>query len=235
MRNNIIRRSMNGDFDRLFDTMRWNSSNFVFQKESLAAHQYMVAYFANALALDLSFGVEARLNVLEYALHHDWDEIFTGDIGHEVKYNQYNGLRIRESLEELIRFSAQKEFLRSEYDSEIVIGRIIADTHEYAPCVKMLVKVCDWLSMLFFCVREVKLGNTYFLSKMMYCIDSCVASVDKFWDQLLIDSGDNADFLTVFAPEEEFKQELIDIINSFSQLNNNALGMPMVEFSTEKQ
>jgi len=229
MKNNIIRRSLNGDFDRLFDTIRWNSSNFVHQKENLATHQYLVTYMANALALDLSFSPEARLQVLDYAMHHDWDEIFTGDVGHEVKYNKHNGVNIREALDALIEHLAHKEFLSSEYDSEITVGRVIAGNHGYAPCVPMLAKVADWLSMLFFCVREVKLGNTYFVTKMHYCIDSTVFAINKFWEQLLIDCEADPDFLTVFAPDEEFKEDLIDIVKTFTSGQN----LPAVQFSAE--
>lgn len=210
--NNVVKKLITGEYNRLFDTIRWNSSNFVFQKESLASHQFTVAVLANALACDLSMDPTVRLQVLEYALHHDWDEIYTGDIGHEVKYNRHNGQTVREVLDSLIQHFAEKEFLSGEEDSQIIIGRVISGTHDYKKSVQYLVKVCDWLSMLFFCIRETKLGNSYFKDTMHYCAESCILSIEKFWNQYLVDCETDADFCTLFVPDEEYKNDLIDFI-----------------------
>jgi len=218
MKNTITRRMLSGDFDRLFDTIRWNSSHFTHQRENLASHQYMVGVLANALATDLSFAPEYRLNVLEYALYHDWDEIFTGDIGHAVKYNTHNGPILRDTIDQLVDFTAKKEFIESATDeSEVLIGRVLNGEHGYAPSIPMLSKVCDWLSMLFFCVRETRLGNTYFQEKLVYCSNSTLGAIDRFWEQFKIDVTENDAFITVFEPDEEIMQELIDIIKEITQ------------------
>lgn len=218
MKNNITRRLLSGDFDSLFDTIRWNGSSFTHQKENLAAHQYTVAVMANALAIDLSLAAEYRLQVLQYALHHDWDEIFTGDIGHTVKYNSHNGLLLRQTIDQLVDFTAQREFISNATDeSEISIGLVLNGEHGYSPSVPMLSKVCDWLSMLFFCARETRLGNTYFQQKMAYCSNSTLASIDRFWEQFKIDVSENDSFITVLEPEEQIVMELIDIVKELTQ------------------
>ena len=218
MKNTITKRMLSGDFDRLFDTLRWNSSHFAHQRENLASHQYMVAVLANALAIDLSFAPEYRLQVLQYAMHHDWDEIFTGDIGHEVKYNKQNGPKIREIIDQLVEFTAKEQFITHATDeSEVSIGLVLSGEHGFEPCVPMLSKVCDWLSMLFFCVRETRLGNKHFEPKLVYCVNSTLAAIDRFWEQLKIDVANNDALITVFEPEETIMQELADIVRETLQ------------------
>lgn len=220
MKNSITKRMISGDFDRLFDTIRWNSSIYAHQRENLASHQYMVGVLANALSIDLSFAPEYRLQVLQYALHHDWDEIFTGDIGHEVKYNKQNGPKIREILDQLIEYTANVQFIENATDeSEVAIGLVLNGGHGYEPCVPMLSKVCDWLSMLFFCVRETRLGNKRFEQKLVYCVNSTLASIDRFWEQFKIDISLNDKLITVLEPEESIIQELIVIVREALQSN----------------
>lgn len=215
MKNNITRRMLSGDFDRLFDTLRWNSSHFAHQRENLASHQYMVGVLANAISIDLSLSAEYRLQVLQYALHHDWDEIFTGDIGHAVKYNSHNGPILRETIDQLVDYTAKREFIDSATDeSEVAIGLVLNGQHGYEPFVPMLSKVCDWLSMFFFCVRETRLGNTMFKEKLVYCANSTLGSIDRFWEQFYIDVRMNEDIITVFEPEEAVMTNLVDIVKT---------------------
>lgn len=209
MKNNVIRGILFGDYNQLFDTIRWNSGNLTIQKENLASHQYVVSVMANCIAIDLNFSPEARLSVLDYAMHHDWDELFTGDIGHNVKYNKINGPELRETLKRFIKIKANAIFIEKATDeSELLIGKIISEEFDCLPSVKLLIKVCDWLSMVFFCKREVQFGNSYFHNTLTYCLSKFDESVDSFWKQIVIDSEDNAEFLSDFAPNEEVFNDL---------------------------
>lgn len=206
----ITKRFLHGEFNQLFDITRW-ASYHTFQKENLATHQFAVAVLANSIAVDLEFTDKARLQVLVYSLHHDWDEIFTGDIGHEVKYNSKHGINLRQTLNDIVDDVAAKHFLEKNTESELEIGNVISGQHEYYPCVQKLSKVCDWLSMLWFCAREIKLGNRYFEERTAYCANSTLKAMDAFWDQLRIDAQEH-DVINALEPDELVLQALHDCV-----------------------
>ena len=66
-------------------------------KENLAEHSYYVSVLADSLAEDFEFRFGLKLDrykVLKYALYHDIEEIFTGDIVSPVKYKS-DELRVK--------------------------------------------------------------------------------------------------------------------------------------------
>lgn len=183
----FVERFMSGEFDRLSDIFRW-SQQFTFQKQNLAAHQYNVAILANAIAVELDFSETAKLQVLQYSLHHDFDEIWTGDIPHELKYNSNNGAKIRDELNSYIFVKASFEFDNEDVSaSEREIGKIINHTDNFPNSIKNLVKVCDWLDMLWFCRREIMLGNSNFVQLHIYCFEILLRSIVLFEDVIEID------------------------------------------------
>lgn len=88
------------------------------------------------------------------------------DLSHEIKYNEYNGYDIRRSLNSFVRYKVSKELneeVKGVVDqitsaSEMMINNIISSTS----IENNFVKVCDWLALIMFIKREMKLGNSNF-------------------------------------------------------------------------
>ena len=121
------------------------------------------------------------LKAIKYAVLHDFDESVLGrDISHVVKYNSYNGKEIREVLNNFVDFELREmklDFINNDIDPEV----------------KTFVKLCDWLSMLTFIIRNKRMGVTDFNNEEKYCLEKTSKSInvvkfmieDKFSDYRL--------------------------------------------------
>lgn len=118
--------------------------------------------------------------VVKYAVLHDFDESVLGrDISHVVKYNSRNGDKIRKVLDDFVDYELSNMNLKfvKENDSEV----------------KMFVKLCDWLALLTFIVRNKRMGCSDFSKEEKYCIENVKKNVEsvrsmiekKFGDYLL--------------------------------------------------
>jgi hypothetical protein len=100
--------------------------------------------------------------------------MFTGDIVHGVKYDSLHGEDLRDLLDKIIKNKANQKF-----DDNVLCERLMKSmmVDEIPVFIKKLVKVCDWLSMLFYLKKELQLGNTALIRHHNYCfkklIDSC--------------------------------------------------------------
>ena len=95
-KNNISIQFLEGFFDRMSDVIRYSGTK-VLNKENLAEHSYYVSVLADGIAEDIEqkFDISIdRYKVLKYALYHDIEEIFTGDLVTPVKYKSQD-LRIK--------------------------------------------------------------------------------------------------------------------------------------------
>lgn len=72
------------DLRRLGTTKRWSVVH-VTREQTVAEHSYMVAMLALRLAEALKLPPETKLKVLTYAMLHDADEAWTGDIASPAK------------------------------------------------------------------------------------------------------------------------------------------------------
>jgi 5'-deoxynucleotidase YfbR-like HD superfamily hydrolase len=78
------------------DVIRYSGTK-VLNKENLAEHSYYVSVLADSIAEDIEYKHEInidRYKVLKYALYHDIEEIFTGDIVTPLKYKSQD-LRVK--------------------------------------------------------------------------------------------------------------------------------------------
>ena len=145
---------------------------FFYPVHITACHQDFIIFLDNTTCCIVN-GFNAPLAIL-----HDFDASVLGrDISHVVKYNSYNGKEIREVLNNFVDFELREmklDFINNDIDLEV----------------KTFVKLCDWLSMLTFIIRNKRMGVTDFNNEEKYCLEKTSESVnvvkfmieDKFSD-----------------------------------------------------
>lgn len=167
----MLKKIFDGAYLKRLDNIKQWQEMDVFKEESVSQHSYKVGIFCRVLLEDI-FGFDNKdakvlafkLDCMDRAVFHDWDEaLILRDMSHETKYNEYNGSRIREVLDDLSKHKAIQEFGEDDGNergnwsasANMVIGNISgcpADT-------KKFVKLCDWLALIFYIKREQALGN----------------------------------------------------------------------------
>jgi 5'-deoxynucleotidase YfbR-like HD superfamily hydrolase len=156
------------DFDQLNNMVRWNGLNRI-KDETVAHHSFFVAMVSRLLAEEIlnEDDINLKLQITTYAIFHDFDEMFTGDIVHGVKYGNAYGEEMRNLLDLIIKDKVNAKF-NKDRESE----KLLSDIMTSVPfLVKKIVKVADWLSMLFYLKKELNLGNTSLLNQQFYCVE----------------------------------------------------------------
>lgn len=152
-------------FDRMSDVIRYSGTK-VLNKENLAEHSYYVSVLADSIAEDIEYKHEInidRYKVLKYALYHDIEEIFTGDIVTPLKYKSQD---LRVKFEEVWNLILREE-LESHFQWNMHIAEMILNTYsEYGEgkdeiLENKIVKFADILQALSYTMSELHLGNTY--------------------------------------------------------------------------
>lgn len=160
---------------RLDNIIQWQERD-VFNKESVSQHSFKVSVFTRVL-LDDIFGdlhdlqIERfKLDCVTHAIFHDWDEaIFLRDVSHSIKYNEFNGKDVRNAIDEYVNHEFSKEFEDLDEQDRVSYETLRKSIVDIDPQVKIVVKVADWLALLFFCRRELALGNENFNATYKYC------------------------------------------------------------------
>lgn len=155
--------------ESLDNICQWEERDSVI-KESVSQHSFKVAAICHYILRNiekflkhenintLSFCV-FKYNCLSYSIMHDFDEAIIGrDISHIVKYNAYNGKIIRDALDE--------------YVEKMTVG--IFDNVYIKPDVnvKTFVKLCDWIALYTFILRNERMGVKTFCSEKKYCYEN---------------------------------------------------------------
>ncbi len=132
------------------------------QQESVSQHSFKVSVFTMSL-LDYLWPSDTqhaevwsfKYQTLKLALMHDFDEaILRRDITHELKYNKYNGSEIRSVLD---RFVDRQ--LTEEFGDESDVVKMFSKEDEFYDVMHAIVKVADWMALLYFLNRELAIGN----------------------------------------------------------------------------
>jgi len=152
-------------FDRLNNLSRWNGIRRI-KEESVAHHSYIVTLFARIIAESVFVSSDDRLMVTTKAIFHDWDEIITGDITHDVKYNDFNGEILRNALDAFAKAAMKEKFNSGTRSEGLITGYSVGNIPKY---IEKIVKVADWLSMAFYLKMEVSLGNQSMDTIFRYC------------------------------------------------------------------
>nr|DAG32777.1 MAG TPA: putative hydrolases of HD superfamily [Caudoviricetes sp.] len=146
------------------------------QQESVSQHSFKVSVFTMSLLeyLWTSDTQHAEVWLFKYqtlklALMHDFDEaILRRDITHELKYNKYNGGEIRNVLD---RFVDRQ--LTEEFGDESDVVKMFSKKDEFYDVMHAIVKVADWMALLYFLNRELAIGNrSWPLNLLPYCKDN---------------------------------------------------------------
>lgn len=164
------------EFDQLNNMVRWNGANRI-KDETVAHHSYIVSWFSRVLAEEIFEDDSIKLKVVSFALFHDFDEMFTGDILNPFKYNEYNGVEVRNSIDEFLKFKIKNKFKTDSKTDKMFVNLLTKDFPDF---VSKLVKICDWISMYFYLKKEFDLGNKSLDKQRDFCIRSIKTSCDDF-------------------------------------------------------
>jgi len=142
---------------------QWEERDSVI-KESVSQHSFKVSAICVFLLENITDFppefYEFKLKCVEYSILHDFDESILGrDISHVVKYNYFNGSDIRESLTEFV-----------EHQLETINLKFLFDKFKDKD-VKTFCKLCDWLGMYTFIIRNEIMGVKVFESEKVYCLN----------------------------------------------------------------
>lgn len=156
-------------------------------KESVSQHSFKVAAFSVTLLEEVYGDNHSQevndlfRKVVTHAIFHDLDEaLVLRDLSHEVKYNSYNGDKIRDALGDYANYAFFKHFFpEKKHGCEISESNLENTLYNAVFCynevVKKFVKLCDWLAMGHYVIRELSVGNTNLVNK----IDNLVLGLDN--------------------------------------------------------
>ena len=192
-------------FDNFSNIKRWNTK-VTSRVENLAEHTHFVSLFSMFLS-DMLQDEKSKLELLQYSILHDADELFTGDIGHELKYNKLNGKAIRDLIDDFVVDYVSQNF--GDKQCSIFTSVLIGQTDFR---VKKIVKLADWLSMVFFLNRQIKISNEL-INEYNYCIDSTINHCEELFDMFL---ADGVGFFKTYPPN--MNHPIVDIMQFINDL-----------------
>lgn len=167
--------------ETLDNIRQWEEKDSIV-KESVSQHSFKVAAIANYfLSILRSYMTDDRMfydfirfsnSALSYAIMHDFDEaIFGRDVSHVVKYNEFNGDDIRAAINSYVDNVSKSDFAHIMIEPEW--------------SVKRFVKMCDWLALITFVMRNQNLGAKSFSNEYVYCYNKIAESVREVEEILL--------------------------------------------------
>lgn len=123
--------------------------------ESVATHSFFVSLHCVKLiekieSLGYSLSCEERYKILSSAILHDVGETITSDVPYDVK--QMNA-SVRDVLETI-----EQEYLSMKFGNSFCV-QTADENDKDLNLVKAILKVADTLSVLQFCLNEMRLGN----------------------------------------------------------------------------
>lgn len=160
------------------------------QQESVSQHSFKVSVFTMSL-LEYLWPSDTqhaevwlfKYQTLKLALMHDFDEaILRRDITHELKYNKYNGGEIRNVLD---RFVDRQ--LTEEFGEESDVVKTLSKEDKYYDVMHAIVKVADWMALLYFLNRELAIGNrSWPLNLLPYCKNNYRKAISTLQDTCVL-------------------------------------------------
>jgi 5'-deoxynucleotidase YfbR-like HD superfamily hydrolase len=164
--NNLINDS---DLSSMDSIKRWTllQTN---KNENLSEHSFWVSFYCLYILENFFYGYDSqfKFEVLTYSLMHDVEEVFSGDIPHQVKNDEVNGSEMRTLL---------SKFCGSRLDDKLKEHDLYSVQHmvqNVTPLIKTIVKLSDWMSFNKFINNEISLGNKSdkLLKTQIYCINN---------------------------------------------------------------
>lgn len=179
MKGNIIYQFLTWDLFTMSDIQRYSWAKVII-KENLAEHSYYVSVLADLITEDLIKRYPQkeinRLNVLRFALYHDYEEVYTWDIVTPVKYKSDE---FRKGLEHLWKILLNEGVKNNFINNEHIWERIRLSNSEYGikkdkDLENRIVKFADLLQSLSYVVKEVNLWNSYMEIKVKRIIKTMI-------------------------------------------------------------
>lgn len=141
--------------------------------QSVATHSYFVTAYTNDLCLLLDVPMKTHLAAMQYAVCHDWDEIFTGDIPGPHKHKLLRLTTMKNAWKSQIAKWTGQTY--SEHDKRSGLG-FLSDRDKQI--VKAIVKVADYLDAACHMGDECQIGNSnceeWFVHQSIACVDAMV-------------------------------------------------------------
>ncbi len=175
------------DFDALNDTVRWNGTTRI-KDESVSHHSFLATMFGRIMLETLIKSIHpnrdlVRLQILTKIIFHDFDEMFSGDINHVVKYNEFNGKNIRKSIDDYCIYRTKQKFSSNSDVDKMFLRYILGDKGE-PEYYHTVLKIADWLACLFYVNKEIKIGNKDLTEKYYYAMEGLKKQAHKLIKEL---------------------------------------------------
>lgn len=212
---------LNDKYSSIDEITRFSSYK-TFKQESVSTHSYWVTLFTSLLLKEMfkkdSMEVlKIKLHATNGAIFHDFVENFTGDISHDVKYNNFNGDDIRPLLSDYEKHVWENRFGDNDEKSKFVRECAMIEDSYLNDLSKKVIKVADWLACIKTEYTEIQMGNKYFdkvielsFRKIMTSIDTLEFSYLQMCDRKGFESTD------VFI---RLRSELTQLNNKYLESN----------------
>lgn len=222
MYSNLLDVIKSEEFNSLDDIQRFNKTKCI-KSESVTAHSNWVTILSIFLVEQLQetglFENENfknnnfDLNKFKYEVVlcsclHDFDESLVGDILFDVKYNSYNGKKIKAAVDDYVEHKLSLIF-----DEDILIENLILKSLSLPKedfILKFIIKMADWFSCIKFELSEIKLGNIKFIPILEKSNDALNLLISNF-TLMLVKSGFS-------KPSDKVHQYLEQYINITSKI-----------------
>ena len=152
----------------------WNGDD-VLNPTSVAEHTHRVTVNTIFLASILQSPSAVKDEMFMYAcvmsaVFHDYTEIFDYDVNHNLKYNDFNGAKIRELIDEYGNDAMLNKcsHMASHFSILLYHYSLKKGSRAGNPVVKALVKVADVMDFLYFLNKQDMLGNKNFKNRHPY-------------------------------------------------------------------
>lgn len=132
------------------------------QNETVAEHSFYVAMIARAICGVLAEkGIKVKTQeVLEKALIHDIEEMFSGDIIQPFKYSDPT---LKGLIDKLNLKSVEKAFEGLPPTLALHLKTLWKDYHAEATLEDKIVRISDRLSLIAYCLEQIRLGNHFMI------------------------------------------------------------------------
>lgn len=146
---------------RLAQVKRYHATP-MFQNETVAEHCFYVALIGRAICGILEEqGLKVQTQtVLEKALIHDIEEMFSGDIIQPFKYSDPS---LKKLIDKLNTKSVDQAFEGLPKKLKLHFKHLWNEYRDEKTLEDKIVKIADKLSLIAFCLEQIKLGNKFML------------------------------------------------------------------------
>jgi 5'-deoxynucleotidase YfbR-like HD superfamily hydrolase len=202
MSNNIISEIFsNPIYDQTNNMVRWNGMHRI-KDETVGHHTHIVTFFTRIILEELfhDYPYESTKNkviadTMTYAIFHDFDESFTGDIIHTFKHNKFNGEQIRLNTTEYLNHVRDNIDVKT--STHLMLKEFAFGPVGLKQFQKDIVKISDWLSMMFYLKKESDLGNKLVIEKIIYCSNELLKVVSTLQSRVSQYMRKDVDFTIV--------------------------------------